>query len=166
VNYFHELQTALAGIDPTPLLDFIKGCKGTLWLAGNGGSASTAQHWACDLSKAAGRRIQALGSNPAVLTAWANDESYEEALAEELKVLSRPGDALIALSCSGTSLNISMVLGEARRKGMSTAMITMPESYIDRVSVDVLIKVPSQHYGVLEDCFSAIGHWLTEELQK
>ena len=165
VNYFHELQKTLAQIDPSPLLDFVRGCEGTLWLAGNGGSASTAQHWACDLSKAAGRRVQALGANSAVLTAWANDEAYEDALSEELKVLGRPGDALLCLSCSGTSLNIAMVLGMARRMGIPTAMITMPESYSDRVPVDVLVKVPSRHYGILEDCFGAIGHWLTEELR-
>ena len=77
MNYFHELQKTISQIDPSPLIDFVRDCQGTLWIAGNGGSASTAQHWACDLSKAAGRRVQALGSNPAVLTALANDKGYE-----------------------------------------------------------------------------------------
>jgi len=81
VNYIHELQITLSKIDPSPLVPFVKGCHGTLWIAGNGGSASTAQHWACDLSKAAGVRAQALGCNTAVNTAWANDEDYGVALA-------------------------------------------------------------------------------------
>jgi hypothetical protein len=49
-----------------------------------------------------------------VLTAWANDQSYHEIFSRELWNIGRPDDALIALSCSGTSLNISMVLGARR----------------------------------------------------
>mgnify|MGYP001602326322 CR=1 FL=1 len=165
MNYFHTLQATIAGLDPSPLLDFVRACEGTLWLAGNGGSASNAQHWACDLSKSAGRRVQALGSNPAVLTAWANDKSYDMALAEELQRLARPGDALICLSCSGTSQNITEVLRMSARLHMPRALVTSSASYIDRFPVDVLIKVPHEHYGIIEDCHLAIGHWLTEELR-
>lgn len=166
MNYFHELQTTLAAIDPSPLVDFVRGCSGTLWIAGNGGSASTAQHWACDLSKAAGRRVQALGSNPAVLTAWANDVSYEDALAQELCRLGQATDRVIVLSCSGTSENIVNVLRMAR-KGLHLpcALITGQASFAERFPVDVFVSVPHTHYGIIEDCHLAIGHWLTEELR-
>lgn len=160
MNYFHELQTALAGIDPTPLLDFVRDCEGTLWIAGNGGSASIAQHWACDLSKAAGRRVQALGSNPAVLTAWANDSSYADALSMELDRLARPGDRLIALSCSGTSPNIKDVLCHDMPCALLTGSHLAGGAY-----ADLILYIPHAHYGVIEDCFGAIGHWLTEELR-
>ena len=165
MNYFHTLQATIAGLDPSPLLDFVRACEGTLWLAGNGGSASTAQHWACDLSKAAGRRVQALGCNPAVLTAWANDKSYDVALAEELQRLARPGDALICLSCSGRSKNIVTVLREAWLLKMPRAIVTGPD-WPGITPVDVVVTVPHAHYGIIEDCHLAIGHWLTEELSK
>lgn len=165
MNYFHALQTALAGVDPSPLLDFIRACEGTLWLAGNGGSASTAQHWACDLSKAAGRRVQALGSNPAVLTAWANDHDYEEGLCQELFMLARPDDALICLSCSGSSPNIANVIEQAHIMNLPAALVSS-QHYTGSWSPLVVVKVPHPHYGIIEDCHLAIGHWLTEELSK
>ena len=164
MNYFHELQKTLGQIDPAPLLDFIRGCEGTLWLAGNGGSASTAQHWACDLSKAAGRRVQALGANSAVLTAWANDDDYSVALARELERAFRPGDALICISCSGTSKNITTLLRQAWLFKLKRAIVTGSGS-VWPTPVDVVVNVPHTHYGIIEDCHLAIGHWLTEELR-
>lgn len=165
MNYFAELQSTLAKLDPTPLLPFVKACEGTLWLAGNGGSASTAQHWACDLSKAAGRRVQALGSNPAVLTAWANDHSYGDALSRELLYSARENDALICLSCSGNSQNILNLIRRAAMIPIPIALVTGMRG-IGTDLVDVEIAVRHTHYGIIEDCHLAIGHWLTEELQK
>ncbi len=164
MNYFHELQKTLGQIDPSPLLDFVTGCQGTLWLAGNGGSASTAQHWACDLSKAAGRRVQALGSNPVVLTAWANDADYENALRLEFERSRGPGDRVLALSCSGTSKNILRLISIALFHNTPAALVTgaaWDNPFTDPV---VVVTVPHTHYGIIEDCHLAIGHWLTEAL--
>lgn len=158
MNYIEELQQTLSRLDIAPLISFVRDCQGTLWLAGNGGSMATAQHWACDLSKAAGRRAQALGSNPAILTAWANDVSYARALAEELSVLVRDGDRLICLSCSGRSANIVQLLGEI----MPCYLITGAQSPT-WAGVQTL-TIPHTHYGIIEDCHMAIGHWLSEAL--
>jgi D-sedoheptulose 7-phosphate isomerase len=163
VNYIEELKVALARLDIAPLIAFVQACEGTLWLAGNGGSASTAQHWACDLSKAAGRRIVALGSNPAVLTAWANDTSYRMALRHELAVLARPDDALLVISCSGASNNLWAALDWADQNGMKRAMLSS-DLAPEIVDADLVVRVPHTHYGIIEDCHSAIGHWLTEAL--
>lgn len=166
MSHYRELITVLEQIEAlsAPLLPFVRGCEGTLWIAGNGGSMATAQHWACDLSKAAGRRVQALGSNPAVLTAFANDEGYDQALAWELLRLAQPGDTLICLSCSGTSRNITSVLEQAAIGSLPRSLVTAQRESFDRFPVDVLIELPSTDYGILEDCFQAIGHWLTREL--
>lgn len=162
MNYFEELQQTLSRLDIAPLLDFAQACEGTLWLAGNGGSASTAQHWACDLSKAAGRRVQALGGNPAVLTAWANDKSYEVALGAELMRLARPDDALICLSCSGRSPNILSLCNAAIRLDLPRLLITGAHAptYPD---IPALV-IPHTHYGVIEDAMMTLGHALTEAL--
>lgn len=159
--YFTALADTLQQLEPSPLVSFVQACEGTLWLAGNGGSASIAQHWACDLSKAASLRAQALGANSALMTAWANDTHYAGALSEELARLSRPGDALICLSCSGRSPNIVRLLATARGLGLARALVTGNGDLHEHV---VTVRIPHADYGVIEDCFSAIGHWLTREL--
>lgn len=167
MTYFDELQTALAGLDHEQLdalAALILGCQGTVWIAGNGGSAATAQHWACDLSKAAGRRVQALGCNTAVLTAWANDERYELALANELERLSRPGDVLIAISCSGTSPNIITAIRQAWLLKLKRGIVT-GSKWLGVTPVDAVVTVKSEAYGIIEDCHMAIGHWLTDEVK-
>lgn len=163
MNYRDELTRTIQQLDIAPLLAFVQACQGTLWLAGNGGSASTAQHWACDLSKAAGRRVQALGCNPAVLTAWANDEDYGAALSRELESVARTDDRLICLSCSGTSKNIITLLRSAWLLHIPRAIVT-GRANVYPTPVDLVVNVPHTHAGVIEDCFGAIGHWLTESL--
>lgn len=161
MNYFAELQATLAKLDPTPLLDFVRSCEGTLWIAGNGGSMATAQHWACDLSKAAGRRVQALGSNPAILTAYANDEGYEDALTSEFHRLSRSGDTIICLSCSGMSPNINRLMARA----IDAPVALIAGATAPYYSHALNMRIPHTHYGIIEDCHLAIGHWLTEALK-
>lgn len=162
MNYFEELQQVISRLDPAPLLDFVKACQGTLWIAGNGGSMSTAQHWACDLSKQAGRRVQTLGSNPAVLTAWANDDGYGAALARELERQARPDDALLMISCSGRSANITMLMTTAAQLQIPRMLLSAKQAptYLDVPTM----RVPHTHYGIIEDCHLVIGHWLTEAL--
>lgn len=166
MDYLDRSAAAMLALDRGALdriLAFVQSCTGTLWLCGNGGSASTAQHWACDLSKAAGRRVVALGSNPALLTAWANDKDYALALRQEFMALAQPGDALLCLSCSGVSANILDVLHGAGQRGMSRALLTGARGGYE-AAADILVRVPSEDYGVIEDCHLAIGHWLTEKI--
>lgn len=165
MTYFTDLAATLARLDAAQLealRAFVLDCTGTLWICGNGGSMATAQHWACDLSKAAGVRAQALGSNPAVLTAWANDNDYAGALGAELSRLARPGDRLICISCSGTSSNIYWVMREAKARGVPVALLT---SMLYEGGDAPILAVPATHYGIIEDCHLAIGHWLTEQLR-
>jgi hypothetical protein len=80
-------------------------------------------------------------------------------------VLVRPDDALICLSCSGTSMNIYYALREARAKKIPCALVT--SQWYDaelHANADLTVSVPSEHYGIIEDCHMAIGHWLTEAL--
>jgi len=169
-DYFRALQTALATLDDDALAKLNALVRrtaersGTLWLCGNGGSASVAQHWACDLSKAAGIRAASLGANPAVLTAWANDDGYDAALSEELRTLARPGDSLVCLSCSGTSANITRVIRQAWLQQLPRALVTGYDGP-QVTPLDALVTVQSKDYGVVEDTFQAIGHWLTKELR-
>src|ERR1700693_1735217 len=97
-----------------------------VYILGNGGSASTATHFACDLSKAtivqghARLRVTSLTDNVALLTAWANDTSYTMVFAEQLDNLLNPGDVVIAISASGNSPNVLAAIDVARGRGAVT----------------------------------------------
>ena len=77
-----------------------------IWIIGNGGSASLADHFACDLLKNCGLPAISLCSNQALITAIANDYNYKEIFLRQLKVLLKKGDVLIILSTKGLSPNI------------------------------------------------------------
>lgn len=77
-----------------------------VYIAGNGGSASTANHFANDLVKMCGIKAISLCSNEAVVMSYANDDGYENIFSEQLKVFMKRLDLLVTISGSGTSKNI------------------------------------------------------------
>jgi D-sedoheptulose 7-phosphate isomerase len=166
MNHIAETAAALAALDGNELQELynaVMRCTGTIYVCGNGGSHTTAQHWACDLTKAAGLRCVALGANGALLTAYANDQHYQTALAAELSRVARPGDLLICLSCSGTSPNIRHALDAAARANVARVLLTGRGAKV-QPGIGVVVRVPSDDYAVIEDCHLAIGHWLTKEV--
>ncbi len=138
-----------------------------VYIIGNGGSASTATHFACDLSKATivdGRRrlrVTSLTDNVALLTAWANDSSYERVFAEQLSSLLDPGDVVIAISASGNSPNLLEAMRVARSLGATTVGLIGFTGGSLRHGVDLAVHVPSHSYGVVEDCHLVLEHAIT-----
>lgn len=86
------------------LIKLIKNAQ-FIWIAGNGGSAATAEHFVTDLIKK-GYPAVCLNSNTSVITMIANDYGYDEIFSKQLQVLGNIQDLLITISCSGTSKNI------------------------------------------------------------
>jgi D-sedoheptulose 7-phosphate isomerase len=136
----------------------------TIFLFGNGGSASLASHMCCDLGKgtapASGKRLRAIAltDNAALITAWANDTSYENIFAEQLENLLRPGDVAFAISGSGNSPNILAALEYARRAGATTVGITGFEGGKMRPFCDACVVVPSANMQIIEDLHLSIAH--------
>src|SRR5882724_9080540 len=101
-----------------------------IFVCGNGGSASTASHFACDMVKGAsfGResrfRIMALTDSLPTITAYSNDVSYECIFAEQLKNFAQPGDVVIAISGSGNSPNVLRAVEYANSAGCRTIALT------------------------------------------
>ena len=101
-----------------------------VFIMGNGGSASTASHFVCDLAKNTRNhgwphfRAIGLTDNVAILTAYANDEGYENALAGQLANLLRPNDVVVAISCSGNSPNVIKAVELANQSGAITIGFT------------------------------------------
>jgi len=147
-----------------------------LFLAGNGGSAVTASHMACDLSKSIFTsvpdpqpprfKVISLTDNLAILTAWANDKGYESIFSEQLRLLGEPGDLLIVLSASGNSPNIIEVLAKARELGMRTVGLLGFGGGKAAEMVDLAIVVADDDYGPVEDAHMVLDHFLSEHLRE
>ena len=143
-----------------------------VYVVGNGGSATNATHFACDLSKATiveGRarlRVTSLTDNIALLTAWANDTSYEKVFSEQLANLLNPGDVVIAISASGNSPNVVSAIRAARLLGAATVGLVGFSGGRVLELVDAAVHVPSKDYGVVEDCHSVLEHAITVSTKK
>lgn len=147
---------------------------GTIFVAGNGGSAATASHLALDVTKGTlGRALRrgvprirtATLSDPAMLTAWANDHGYEGVFAEQITALARPEDAVLLLSVSGTSPNVVRAARAARAAGaLVIALIGRPGRTL-RELADLAVVVPSGEYEVVEDVHLTINHIITDYLR-
>jgi D-sedoheptulose 7-phosphate isomerase len=138
-------------------------------LAGNGGSAATAEHMDLDLSKGiarvagAGRgfRTIALTHGPA-LSAWSNDVGPAEVFAGQVRDLARADDVLIVVSAKGNSDNVISAVGVARELGLSTIGFLGAGGGRTRELVDVAVVVSSDDYGVVEDSHLVLNHVVTE----
>jgi D-sedoheptulose 7-phosphate isomerase len=137
-----------------------------VYLLGNGGSASLASHFACDLAKgtatAGGRqkRFQAISltDNTALLTAWANDTSYDHVFAEQLRNVVRPRDIVVAISASGNSPNVLLALEVARELEAFRVGLTGFEGGKMKALCDLCVVVPSDNMQVIEDLHVGIAH--------
>ncbi|HEX6288317.1 MAG TPA: SIS domain-containing protein [Herpetosiphonaceae bacterium] len=139
---------------------------GTIFVLGNGGSAATASHFACDLAKGTRTngqptfRAVALNDNIPLLTAWANDTSYERVFAEQLVALIRPDDVVLAISASGNSPNVLAAARAARVVGVPTVALTGRSGGQLRSLADLTIRVPSDSIEQVEDAHLVIAHSL------
>jgi D-sedoheptulose 7-phosphate isomerase len=159
-----EIET-LQGLDHTQILDawkLLKACQeGTVWICGNGGSASFADHLAQDLSKQCGLRAHSLTSM-AMTLALGNDEGYENIFARQLEMYAKPRDLLIVVSGSGNSPNILKALDKAWHMDIpSLAILGFDGGNILKDSLsDHEILVPAMHMGRSEDGHLIVGHIL------
>lgn len=173
-DHIEEVRAALARIptsDVERVVEIILDAYGRnrhVYIVGNGGSAATATHFACDLSKATiveGRarlRVTSLTDNVALLTAWANDSSYENVFAEQLCNLLNPGDVVIAISASGNSPNVLNAIAAARdRQAVTVGLVGFGGGALV-TAVDSAVHVESHSYGVIEDCHLVLEHAITE----
>jgi D-sedoheptulose 7-phosphate isomerase len=140
-----------------------------IYLAGNGGSAATASHWANDLgkgAKAAGGapiRVVSLADNTSWLTALANDEGYDRVFAGQLENFARPGDVLVVLSASGNSANLVRAVELARaRKLVSIGFLGFDGGALKNL-VDEVLLLPTRKgaYGLVESGHDLLCHILS-----
>jgi len=146
----------------------------TIFVLGNGGSASTASHLANDLGLGTrhkgGKAYRAisLADNVAFLTAAANDIGYELIFTEQLKTLLQPGDVVIAISASGNSPNVLRAVEYAKKRGGFTIGLTgFDGGALKKIADDSIhIATPHGDYAPVEDLHLILGHLVASYLTR
>ncbi|MDP9312697.1 MAG: SIS domain-containing protein [Chloroflexota bacterium] len=144
----------------------------TIFVLGNGGSAATASHFACDLAKgtringAPTFRVMPLTDNVPLMTAWGNDTSYDRVFAEQLTALVRPGDVVVMISASGNSPNVLRAAEVARDAHALTIAMTGQSGGKLRCLSDLTMRVPSPSIELVEDAHMVIAHSLCVALRE
>jgi len=143
-----------------------------IFIFGNGGSAATASHFAADLSKGAickGKprlKAFALTDNVPLLTAWANDTTYDNIFAEQLENLVEPGDIVIGISGSGNSPNVLNGVKVAKAEGATTIGFIGFDGGKVKELVDIAVIVPSHNMEQVEDIHLLLEHVITTCLRE
>jgi D-sedoheptulose 7-phosphate isomerase len=138
-------------------------------LAGNGGSAADAQHFAAELVgrfafDRPGLPALSLTTDTSMLTAIANDYGYEQVFARQLQAQARAGDVFIGLTTSGTSPNMLAAFDACLALGVrSVALCGMGGDFKGRV--DHLLRMPSLDTPRIQECHGLIGHLLCAEVE-
>lgn len=138
---------------------------------GNGGSAADAQHLAAELM---GRYLidraplpaLALTVDTSALTAIANDYSYEDVFARQLRGVGQAGDVLVGISTSGNSKNVLRAIEVAREKGIRSIGLTGQSGGMMRQLCDICICVPSDRTNHIQEMHIAIGHMICGEVER
>lgn len=141
-----------------------------LLVCGNGGSASDAMHITGEL---VGRFLKerralnciCLSSNPAVLTAWSNDYSYETVFSRQVQAYAKAGGVILGISTSGNSANVVEAFKEARAAGMKTIGLTGEGGGKMAEFCDVLVDVPSRSTPIIQQIHICLYHYICEMVE-
>ena len=142
-----------------------------VFILGNGGSASTASHFACDLAKNTRQvglphfRVIGLTDNMAMFSALANDEGYENVFSEQLTSLVRPGDIVIAISASGNSKNVINAAETAHRYEATVIGFTGFDGGRLGQLANINIRVNSNVIEHVEDIHLMLEHLIVSSIK-
>jgi D-sedoheptulose 7-phosphate isomerase len=143
-----------------------------VFIMGNGGSAATASHMACDLGKntvVAGvprLRVMSLNDNMAHFSAYANDNGYDQVFAEQLSNYVNAGDVVIAISTSGNSPNVLRAIERAQEYGAITVGWCGYQGGRLAQIVDIPVIIPSNNIEQIEDIHLMLEHMVTVALRQ
>jgi D-sedoheptulose 7-phosphate isomerase len=175
-RYLGEVEDAIRGIsraDVSVVVDLLEACwqnRKTAFLVGNGGSASTASHMMNDLNKmtqvpgAHRFRAIALTDNVPLMTAWGNDQSYDDVFVEPLRNLMGAGDVLVAISGSGNSPNVLRAAEYAATLGTVIGLCGFPGGRLAETA-HYRVIVPAMSIAQQEDGHLIINHVVATALR-
>lgn len=135
-----------------------------VFIMGNGGSAATASHLACDLQKGLGGmsdkkfKVMAVTDNIPIMTAWANDADYSDIFSEQIATWVQPGDLVVGISGSGNSPNVIKGIELANSKGAVTVGLSgFKGGCLAQVAQHGVI-VESDNMQYIEDVHMVLSH--------
>lgn len=146
--------------------------KATIFVCGNGGSASISNHFACDHVKGVRTgtdvfpKVLSISTNIEIITAISNDIGYENVFEFQLSSLASAGDVLVAISSSGASPNILSALRWARDHALTTIAMTGFGGGEAKVLADIPLHVDAHNYGIVEDVHQSMMHFLAQFLRQ
>ena len=143
---------------------------GTIFWAGNGGSAAESQHLSAEL---VGRFMQesipfrsvALTTDTSAITAIGNDYGYEEVFSRQLTALARQGDIVVTFSTSGRSKNILRLFQTARKMGVYSVLFTGEARSASEYTCDIPICVPSNETWHIQEAHTVLGHFICASIE-
>jgi len=182
-SYIKEVRSALESLNKKMIFKALEllikayNENRTVFVLGNGGSASTAAHMAADFSKSTlsdvydkkekRLRVISLTENVSLLTAYGNDLNYEQVFVQQLQNLVVRGDVVIAISASGDSRNVINAVKYAKTcKAKTIGLLGFEKGGRLAKIVDCPIIVSSSHYGPVEDIHLIINHILASLFAK
>jgi len=141
-----------------------------LLICGNGGSAADAMHIAGELvgkflKERRALKAIALPAEPATLTAWGNDVSYDSVFARQTEAYGEAGGVLLAISTSGRSRNVIAAAEAAKKKQMAVIALTGQGGGLLAPLADVLLAVPSSSTPLIQQVHICLYHYLCAEIE-
>ena len=142
-----------------------------LYTCGNGGSSSLADHFTCDFMKQTNNQTSlkvksiSLASNFSLISAIANDVSYDKIFSFQIEKLCKKNDVLFLFSVSGNSPNLIEAIKSAKNIGVKTVSFTAFDGgKLSKIS-DFNLNFPIANFGIAEDCHISIMHYLSQYLR-
>ena len=145
--------------------------KRDFFSCGNGGSATTAEHLSCDFSKGSctntnlNIKVHSLNSNVALMTAIANDISYDDIFSYQLNRFGKANDILLTFSVSGASKNIIKCAKIAKKKKIKIISFTGFDGGELKKLSNYNINFSSNNFGIVEDCHLTIMHYISQYIR-
>ena len=144
---------------------------GKILVAGNGGSAADAQHFAAEL---VGRFLRerralaaiALTTDTSILTALSNDYGFDLVFARQVEALAHPGDVVVAISTSGNSLNLLLAIKKARELGCKTIGLLGRDGGKLAAEVDLSLIVPSDETPRIQEMHALLVHIFCDLIER
>src|SRR5512145_599961 len=176
-NYLSSLQQTMDELPREAIVRVIDLLHSTrmdgrqVFIMGNGGSASTATHFVCDLAKNTRKdglphfKVIGLTDNMALFSAYANDEGYENVFSQQLANLVMPGDIVIGISASGNSKNVLNAVELAKTRNATTVGFTGFDGGRLAQMVDLNVHVNSNIIEHVEDIHLMLEHMIVKTLK-
>ena len=175
-EYLASNEAVMASIDPEKVADFfhallnVRAQSGTVWVLGNGGSASAASHAVADF----GKTSKSQGAKPlftiapsemvSMQTAYSNDVSFEQGFAATLRDFAKPQDAIWIISVSGKSPNLIAAAEVAKELNLQVLSTVGSSGSALAQQSTVGLVIPSSDYQIVENGHVILMHWFTKLL--